>query len=281
MNRGLNASRQAAGFWAEVVDRADAALASGAMHSFECALEFVEDAGVEFVMRVATKFPIGETARGRTATAPRLPADPFADPDPELVVRDRTATHRALLNKFSVLREHLLVVTREYEDQRSLLDERDFEALALCMADAEVLAFYNGGTEAGASQGHKHIQVVTLPLSPRHSVPMDAMFERTSSQLPFRNAFTRLAADQVTNPVAMRSAYTALHHEAGLEAPQPYNLLVTHEWMLIVPRARDRFEDISINSLAFAGSFFVRDAGHAHKIAAARPMSVLKSVAMP
>lgn len=269
-------------FWAEVVDRADAAIASGAMHSFECELEFVQDAGVEFVMRVATKFPRGETAAGRTSAAPALPRDPFDDPDPELIVRDRlTATHRALLNKFSVLREHLLVVTREHEDQRELLDERDFEALVPCMEDAEVLAFYNGGKEAGASQGHKHIQVVTLPLSPRHSVPMDAMFEKTSSSLPFRNAFTRLAPGQAANPSTMRAAYLALHRAAGLVAPRPYNLLVTHEWMLVVPRSRDRFEGISINSLAFAGSFFVRDAAHANTIAAAHPMSVLASVALP
>src|SRR6059058_2157552 len=98
----------AVGFWAEVVDRADAALASGAMHSFECALEFVQDAGVEFVMRVATKFPRGETAKGRGAGAPKLPDDPFADPKRALIVREINGTHRALLNKFSVLREHLL-----------------------------------------------------------------------------------------------------------------------------------------------------------------------------
>jgi len=268
------------GFWTEVVDRADAALASGAMHSFECALEFVQDAGVEFVLRVATKFPQGETAAGRTDSAPKLPGDPFADPEPALIVRDLTTTHRALLNKFSVLREHLLVVTRAYEDQRAPLTERDFEALALCMADAEVLAFYNGGREAGASQSHKHLQVVTLPLSPRHSVPMDARLDG-AEKLPFRYAFARLVPGQVTRPTEMLRAYTALMREALVESPKPYNLLVTHEWMLVVPRSRDRFEGISINSLAFAGSFFVRDAKHASIIAAAHPMSVLASVAMP
>ena len=265
-----------------MVDRADAALASGAMHSFECALEFVQDAGVEFVMRVATKFPQGETARGRTSAAPKLARDPFEDPEPALIVRDRlTPTHRALLNKFSVLREHLLVVTRGHEDQSDLLTERDFEALAICMEDAEVLAFYNGGAEAGASQSHKHMQVVTLPLSPRRSVPMDAMFEKTSSSFPFRSAFTRLAHGQVANPSSMKAAYLALHRAAGLVAPQPYNLLVTHEWMLVVPRSRDKFEGISINSRAYAGSFFVRDAAHANTLAAAHPMSVLASVALP
>ena len=272
---------KAVGFWADVVDRADAALASGAMHSFECALEFVQDAGVEFVLRVATKFPQGENAAGRTAEAPKLPRDPFDDPDPRLIVRDLTPTHRALLNKFSVLREHLLVVTKKHEDQRELLNARDFEALALCMADAEVLAFYNGGTEAGASQAHKHVQVVTLPLSPRHSVPMDALLSEKNDALPFRHAAARLAPGQVARPGAMLETYRDLHRRAGLTAPQPYNLLVTHEFMLVVPRARDKFEGVSINSLAFAGSFFVRDAKHAHVIAAAKPMAVLKSVAMP
>jgi ATP adenylyltransferase len=264
------------GFWAAVVDRAEAALAAGAMHSFDCALEYVEDAGVEFVLRIATRFPPGENAAGRTGAAPRLPANPFASPEPALLVGDLTPTHIALLNKFSVLREHLLVVTRQFVDQRTLLDERDFEALAICMREAEVLAFYNGGTEAGASQSHKHLQVVTLPLSPRHSIPMDSLFQRGKDRLPFRHAFARLAAGQSARPGEMLATYRELHRAAGLEAPQPYNLLVTHEWMLVVPRSRDRFEGISINSLAFAGSFFVRDAAHARTIAAAGPMSVLR-----
>ena len=251
------------------------------MHSFECALEFVEDSGVEFVLRIATRFPRGETAAGRTDAAPQLPRDPFATPEPALIVRDLTATHRALLNKFSVLREHLLIVTKEHEDQRELLNERDFEALAICMDEAEVLAFYNGGTEAGASQSHKHLQVVTLPLSPRHSVPMDVLLAREADRLPFRHALARLRPGDVARPSEMLKTYLEVHRRAGLRAPQPYNLLVTHEWMLAVPRSRDRFEGISINSLAFSGSFFVRDAKHGHAIAAAGPMSVLKSVAMP
>ena len=271
----------AVGFWAGVVDRAEAALASGAMHSFECQLEYVQDAGVEFVLRVATRLPRGETAAGRTAQAPALARDPLDDPEPALIVRDLTPTHRALLNKFSVLREHLLVVTKRHEDQRDLLNERDFEALAVCMEDAEVLAFYNGGPEAGASQSHKHLQVVTLPLSPRHSVPIDALLTSSKDALPFRHAALRLDPGQAARPAEMLAAYRELHRRAGLVAPQPYSLLATHEFMLVVPRSGDRYEGISINSLAFAGSFFVRDAKHAHLIAAGPPMAVLKSVAMP
>ena len=263
------------------MDRADAALASGAMHSFDCELEFVQDAGAEFVMRVATKFPRGETAAGRGPDAPKLAKNPFENPEPPLVVRDLTPTHRAILNKFSVLREHLLVVTRQFEDQSAPLTLADFEALAVAMADAEVLAFYNGGAEAGASQAHRHLQVVTLPLSPRHSIPMDTLLANEKDRLPFRHAFARLPPGETTRPARMLATYLDLHRQAGLGAHQPYNLLVTHEWMLVVPRSRDKYQGISINSLAFAGSFFVRDAKHAHVIAAAHPMSVLQSVAMP
>ena len=35
-----------------------------------------------------------------------------------------------MLNKFPVIDRHLLVVTRQFEDQRAPLDEADFAALA-------------------------------------------------------------------------------------------------------------------------------------------------------
>jgi ATP adenylyltransferase len=36
-----------------------------------------------------------------------------------------------------------------------------------------------------------------------------------------------------------------------------YSLLFTKEWMLIVPRLAERYEDISFNTLAFAGYLLV------------------------
>ena len=278
------------GFWETVVDRAEAALAAGVMHSFECDLQFLADEGVEFVARVATRLPKGETAQGRGKDAPRLAENPFLDPEPHLVVGPVGDEHLALLNKFSVIREHLLLVTRRFLDQRTLLREQEFAALAPCMKDSEVLAFYNGGQEAGASQKHKHIQVVTLPLSPRHSVPMDVLMEREADALPFPHAFMRLSEGDIGRPAVMHANYRQLLERCAVRAirrdgvdwqSQPYSLVVTHEWMLAVPRSRDRFAGISINTLAFAGSFFVRDALQLAAIAQAGPMNVLKSVALP
>ena len=73
----------------------------------------------------------------------------------------------------------------------------------------------------------------------------------------------------------------------GLEAePSPpgrlptaaYNLLVTREWMLLVPRAREAYEDISVNALGFAGALLARDDKQLELLRAVRPMRVLKGV---
>jgi ATP adenylyltransferase len=257
------------------------------MHAFESELHFIRDGGVEFVVRRATRFPKGETAEGRSKDAPQLPGNPFLSPEPDLVVAEIGTAHIALLNKFNVVRDHVLLVTREYVDQHAPLDENDFRALCACMADARVLAFYNGGPTAGASQPHKHLQLVTLPLSPHAAIPTEPLVEGRA--LPFRHAVERLAPGDISRPDAMLAKYHAALEAAGLRSvarhgvewqPQPYNLLVTESWMLAVPRTRDKFGHTSINSLAFAGSFFVRDERQLEAIERAGPMAVLKSVSL-
>jgi ATP adenylyltransferase len=41
--------------------------------------------------------------------------------------------------------------------------------------------------------------------------------------------------------------------------PRPYNLLMTREFLMIVPRVRECFGEMSLNAMAFMGSLFVRD----------------------
>ena len=76
----------------------------------------------------------------------------------------------------------------------------------------------------------------------------------------------------------------------GLESPRSdilkrqsmqYCLLVTRQWMLLVPRSREFFDSVSINSLGFAGALLVRDSMQMDLIKKAGPMNVLKSVALP
>ena len=70
------------------------------------------------------------------------------------------AAHVVVLNKFPVIDRHLLLVTRQFEDQHTPLSHADFDALAAVIAVHGGLGFYNGGRTAGASQAHKHLQWV-------------------------------------------------------------------------------------------------------------------------
>ena len=263
--------------WEEIRRQAARAAASGALHKIETTAAIIDDGGIAFVVRCATQLKKEDAAKAAGA------GDPFARPEPDLFVADVSATHFALLNKYNVLECHLLLVTREDIDQDEPLDEADFEALALCMADQPVLGFYNGGAAAGASQRHKHLQVVRLPLSPGRAIPMEALIENDAlGRVPFRHAFARLghAGDPSRQGQALLARYRALCEAMELRS-QPYNLLVTRDWMLLVPRTRASFEGIPANSLAFAGALFVRDEDELRTVERLGPMAVLRGVALP
>ena len=250
------------------------AAASGALQPIVTSSAIIDDAGGRFVVRAASTL----VAKARAPKEPARP-DPLGAYERELYVGDVGAEHYALLNKYPAMAEHLLLVTRSAEPQERLLGAGDFAALAVLLADLDWLAFYNGGTEAGASQGRKHLQVVPLPLAPEvdDPVPLEPLIR--SGALPFRHAFAPLSTD-------MHACYRDLLGRCGIAAlpddrqSAPYNLLVTRRWMLVVPRRRERYETISINALGFAGSLFVRSAAELERVRHVGPMSVLRAVTL-
>ena len=284
--------------WPALVERSRQALASGAMQPIETTEEIVTDAGVDFLVRRLSSLARKEAARKCNETAP---ANPFLPHEPELFVADVSESHFALLNKFNVIAHHLLIVTRSFVDQETLLDAGDFEALAACMAEIDGLAFYNGGTVAGASQPHKHLQLVPLPLGKMGpSVPIEPLFRAVGGRrgivripgFPFRHAYTWLDAGWFREPETAATHLNRLYRDllsaVGLEPareaaalqPGPYNLLATRRWMLLVPRSRELFESVPVNSLGFAGSMFVRDEAQMQVLKRAGPMSVLHETAI-
>lgn len=73
----------------------------------------------------------------------------------------------------------------------------------------------------------------------------------------------------------------AIEVDGELHPSAPYNLLVTPQWMLLVPRTLERVEGISVNALGFAGSLFVRDTAQMQIVRRLGPMTVLERVAVP
>jgi sulfate adenylyltransferase (ADP) / ATP adenylyltransferase len=276
------------------------ALERGALLPIETARTHVDDGGVRFSVRVAANLVRKDVAL-RTLDA-QPPRDPFLPYEADLFVADLSPTHVALLNKFNVIADHLLIVTRRFEPQEALLDAADFAALVAALREIDGLGFYNGGTVAGASQPHKHLQMVPLPLDEGGPpAPIEALLDgaqavhgaRPIASVPglrFRHAYARLDPGAGTLEEAARGAlgcYRALLDAAGVPAIDvagvahqgaPYNLLVTRRWMLVAPRSAEYVDGISVNALGFAGSFFVRDAAQLDALVRLGPMTALERV---
>lgn len=265
--------------WALARARTAQARAGGAMEPIATTSRVVEEAGARFVVRVVDSVARKDAARPRVAAAA---FDPFLPHDEALFVADVSATHLCLLNKFPVLDDHLLLVTRGFVDQEALLDLADFEALWACLPagdGGDALGFYNGGEVAGASQRHKHLQVVGLPLDPAvPGVPIAPLLDRA---LPFAHALARLDG---AGPGDALEAYSAALGRLGVAAPGdalqrgPYNLLVTRRWLLVVPRAAERFAGISVNALGFAGALLVRTPAELDLVVRTGVLEVLRAV---
>lgn len=268
------------------------ALATGALQPIETTQSFLDESGVRFLVRVITNLvrkDAAKTDRKEEVKRGRR-ANPFLPYEPAMHVADVTPTHVALLNKFNVIDRHLLVVTREFEHQERLLTPADFEALHLCMAEYESLGFYNGGEAAGASQEHKHLQLVPLPLADEGpAVPIAPLL--TDGGLPFPHALVMLDEERdFRDPVVAEDTCALYRHlldqlglgprPGGDETRQgrPYNLLLTREWMLVVPRSREHFHGVSINALGFAGSLFVRRAEELAPFEEHGPLAALSAV---
>jgi ATP adenylyltransferase len=245
--------------WPALRSRAEQALRCGALQPIATERAELEEAGIRFVVRVLAK--LERKVRAGFAQA-RAGTNPFLPYDEDLFVADVSRTHLCLLNKFNVLDHHLLLVTRTYEEQESLLTPGDFEALATCMAEFDALGFYNSDVVAGASQRHKHLQLVPVPLGAGpERLPVEGAL--AEGRLPFVHAAERIDPFDAT---ALHETYRKLLRALDLEGPEgatrassSYNLLVTREWMVLVPRERHEVEGVPVNALGFGGALLVRD----------------------
>ncbi len=277
--------------WQSVIDATENAVRCGALEKIPTKSEHVEDQGIRFQVHIVQQL---ERKRVESITQRQEGTNPFLPYDENMFVADVSDTHVCLLNKFNVMEYHLLIVTREFEHQETLLTVRDFEAMWNCLREFEALAFYNSGTVSGASQPHKHLQQVPLPLggcaecTPIDSLVADAEFDGRFGRLPtfnFRHVLSPLSHldGSPTSDAAKETEQlylSMLRTVDDVETPGPYNLLVTRDWMLLVPRSVEHYESISVNALGFAGSLLARNEEEAELIRQRGPLGMLEHVTL-
>jgi ATP adenylyltransferase len=286
--------------WKQIRERSERAKKLEALHAIQTTSEFVQQNNLQFLVRIVSSLATKDQRKIEKAFMNARTLNPFLPYDEDLWVTDISQTHICLLNKFNVIDNHILLVTRAFEDQESFLTAEDFKAMWICMAEFDGLAFYNSGRIAGASQQHKHLQIVPLPLTSRGpKVPIESALTPgnyfkgvgKSSSLPFVHAISPanpqwLKAPQQGAEGTLQSYYSMLEAVGLLKNEEekplgPYNLVITRKWMFLVPRSQECFDSISINALGFAGALLVKSKEEMQKVKQAGPLSILQQVAVP
>lgn len=143
-----------------------------------------------------------------------------------------------MLNKFAVVPEHFILVTRAFKQQTHLLAADDLAAAHACVrayhdhdgGGRGLFVFFNSGEHSGASQPHRHLQLLPVDKM-REGLPeaadgadgagwtvlADRLADGTQdntgrAQLPFATFAERIADD--IGPEALRSAYVRLYRRA-------------------------------------------------------------------
>lgn len=264
----------------------------GALLSLTTAQEIVVDQDIPFVVRILEKLKKKETYQKKQV---KKKVNPFLPYEKDLFVTDLSANHVCLLNKFNVVDNHILIITRDFQSQENWITQPDFEALATCMAELDGLAFYNAGKLAGASQPHKHLQLI--PFSDelnQFSVPiekaiasqtLDPSHPTSLNVFPFKQAIAPIPT-HYDGQTLCEIYENLLKYLDFLNTPltpgqqtQPYNLLITRRWMMLIHRTQDSYERISVNSLGFAGALLVRDRPQLEFLKKLTPIQLLAAVA--
>jgi ATP adenylyltransferase len=213
--------------------------------------------------------------------------NPFLPWDPPLEVGLLADSHVLLLNKYPVQPCHLLVITRQWQPQSGWLDACDWGAVAAVAEDTGGLWFFNSGATAGASQPHRHLQL--LPRDPgQASCPLAPLIEAQLAggvaRWPWQYRLSPRQDPQGGTDLA--DIYASHCHSLGLGRPdrdgapgQAYNLLFDDRWFLTVVRRCEHQAGFSINSLGFAGYLLFTQHSDRDWLRRHGPWALLASVA--
>ncbi|MBV2350832.1 ATP adenylyltransferase [Synechococcus sp. HK05] len=216
--------------------------------------------------------------------------NPFLPWDPELEVSCLSDEHVLILNKFPVQRGHVLLIPQRWQPQSGWLSAADWQALAAVEADTPGLWFFNSCAAAGASQPHRHLQL--LPREPAEpSCPLAAACAQQlrGSRDPWPWLYRlspRLHSGTAQAAAELEELYQRHQRDLGLGAPdlhpqpqQPYNLILEPAWFMTVVRTREHWAGMSINALGFAGCLLITPESDTAWLQQHGPLALLQAVA--
>lgn len=264
--------------WRRALQRSAAAAQVGAL--VPLTTEVLDHPPVEpFVLRRL----VGQTPKHLRQGGPK--PNPFLPWEPALEVDRIGESHVVLLNKYPVQAGHLLLITQGWQPQAGWIGAEDWRAVGHMAADMAGLWFFNSCAAAGASQPHRHLQLLPRQAGDE-SCPLAA---RWGAQLQQRDWSWAFRISQRHDPIGctdLPSLYEAHAEQLGLGSPgrdpqplHPYNLLFDDDWLLTVRRSREHCAGFSINALGFAGYLLATPHSDLPWLESQGPWQLLQAVA--
>jgi ATP adenylyltransferase len=198
--------------------------------------------------------------------------------------------HVLILNKFPVQRGHVLLIPQRWQPQSGWLSALDWQTLADVEADTPGLWFFNSCAAAGASQPHRHLQLLPR-VDEEPSCPLasacSAQLQGSQPSWPWHYRLSpRKHCGGPAAAAELRELYECHQWELGLGAPQqqsqplrPYNLVIEPTWFLTVVRSQEHWAGMSINALGFAGSLLITPESDIAWLQRHGPLALLAAVA--
>ena len=264
---------------------------SGALQPIRTDRISIIDKGVTFDIHLAQQ---SQTPFGVESANPNK--NPFLPYETDLFIKEVSNSHIMLLNKFPVIPNHVLIVTKKFEQQTSPLNQKDFNSIFTCIRDLDSFIFYNSGSTAGASQSHKHLQLIPRDMVKQSFIDhiddwlTTITFHRGQVQawptFPFKHALTKIDITESDHPGStpeqLITAYNKLRESLEIKSEtgnkKGYNLLLTRQWMMMVPRSQETFCDVSINAMGFAGILLALNDSQLSVLKSNGPLSFLMAV---
>ena len=218
-------------------------------------------------------------------------ANPFIPWDRRLEVQAVNDNYTLILNKYPVQLGHLLLISNYWKPQNSWLSIDDFEAISKVDNDTTGLWFFNSSKEAGASQPHRHFQLLRRNkyenICPRYDWFCSLLNNSEDTKSDIKQSISikprmsklDLDANDLFNSYKSMIVEMDLGNINNDDKPlKPYNLLITEKWISLIVRSKDRSNGFSINALGFAGYFLGTKRSDIDMLIKFGPESILKHV---
>ncbi len=219
--------------------------------------------------------------------------NPFLPWDKNLEISKIEDHHILLLNKFPVEIGHMLLITNSWAPQNGWLTLQDWKALDLVNKDTSGLWFFNSSSEAGASQPHRHFQLLRRSIHAKFC-PREVWFQRfLDGQLSNESDINKSSYITDIDQSRLEENYLYCKYLEACEnlrigSPRynpnpltPYNLILTNQWLFITRRSRDNLNGFSINALGFAGYLLATEFSNLDWLESNGPEHLLEKVVNP